>query len=77
LKNLISFQVTAEIAAPLSQVKKVTMVASGDGEVGAAKLMGEVLTILMMAIEMIDGEPPYLNENPLGVRTKNTPRSNT
>ena len=34
------------MAAPLSQAKKITMVSSGDGEVGAAKLTGEVLDIM-------------------------------
>jgi len=36
----------AEVAAPLAQAKKITMVSSGDGEVGAAKLTGEVLDIM-------------------------------
>ena len=36
----------AEIAAPLAQVKKVTMVSSGKGDVGAAKLTGEILEII-------------------------------
>lgn len=36
----------AEIAAPLSQVKKITMVSSGKGGVGAAKLTTEVLDIM-------------------------------
>ena len=36
----------AEIAAPLSQAKKVTMVSMGKGEVGAAKLTGEVLQVM-------------------------------
>lgn len=36
----------AEVAAPLSQVKKITMVSSGDGEIGASKLTGEVLDIM-------------------------------
>ena len=30
-------QVAAEVAAPLSQTKKITMVASGEGEVGAGQ----------------------------------------
>lgn len=42
----LSFQVAAEVAAPLCQAKKITMVASGDGEIGAAKLTGEVLDIM-------------------------------
>ncbi|XP_021695725.1 flotillin-1 isoform X1 [Aedes aegypti] len=39
-------KVAAEVAAPLSQAKKITMVSSGTGEVGAAKLTGEVLQIV-------------------------------
>jgi hypothetical protein len=42
----LCFQVAAEIAAPLSQAKKVTMVSMGKGDVGAAKLTGEVLDIM-------------------------------
>ncbi|XP_008477980.1 flotillin-1 [Diaphorina citri] len=38
--------VAAEVAAPLSQTKRVTMVSSGSGELGAAKLTGEILTIV-------------------------------
>lgn len=36
----------AEVAAPLTQAKKITMVSAGDGEVGAAKMTGEVLDIM-------------------------------
>lgn len=43
---LYHFQVAAEVAAPLSQAKKITMVSSGQGDVGAAKLTGEVLDIV-------------------------------
>lgn len=39
-------KVAAEVAAPICQTKKITMVASGDGEIGAAKLTGEVLDIM-------------------------------
>lgn len=39
-------KVAAEVAAPLSQAKKITMVSSGTGEVGAVKLTGEVLQIV-------------------------------
>lgn len=39
-------KVAAEIAAPLSQAKKVTMVSIGKGDVGAAKLTGEILGVL-------------------------------
>lgn len=36
----------AEVAAPLSQTKKVTMVSVGKGEIGAAKLTNEVLEVM-------------------------------
>merc|ERR1712098_607509 len=39
-------QVAAEVSAPISETKKITMVASGDGPVGASKLTGEVLDIM-------------------------------
>ncbi|KAL4218798.1 Flotillin-like protein 1 [Mactra antiquata] len=39
-------KVAAEISAPLSQTKKVTMVSSGKGDVGVSKLTGEVLDIM-------------------------------
>ena len=34
------------MAAPLSQAKKISMVADGSGEIGAAKLTAEVLQIM-------------------------------
>ncbi|XP_063966350.1 flotillin-1-like [Lytechinus pictus] len=39
-------KVAAEIAAPLSKTKKITMVSSGKGDVGAQKLTGEVMDIM-------------------------------
>jgi len=39
-------KVAAEVAAPLTKTKKVTMVSSGGGEVGAAKLTGEILDVV-------------------------------
>ncbi|XP_074873696.1 flotillin-1 [Carettochelys insculpta] len=39
-------QVAEEISKPLTEVKKITMVSSGGGDVGAAKLTGEVLDIM-------------------------------
>ena len=47
-------QVAAEVAAPLSQTKKITMVASGDGEVGAGRLTGEVLDIMTRVPDMVN-----------------------
>jgi len=48
-------KVAAEIAAPLSQAKKVTMVSTGKGDVGAAKLTGEVFDIMERLPEVVQG----------------------
>ena len=45
----------AEIAAPLSQAKKVTMISSGNGAVGAAKLSGEVLEVMEKLPKAVEG----------------------
>ena len=47
------FQIAAEVAAPLSQAKKISMVSDGSGEIGAAKLTGEVLTIMTSVPGMV------------------------
>ncbi|XP_077972766.1 flotillin-1-like [Styela clava] len=39
-------KIAAEIAAPLSATKKITMVSSGKGDIGAAKLTSEVLDVV-------------------------------
>jgi hypothetical protein len=39
---ILWWQVAAEVAAPLSQVKKITMVSDGTGEIGAGRITGEV-----------------------------------
>ena len=39
-------QVAAEISGPVSQVKKITMVSTGEGAVGASRVTGEVLEIM-------------------------------
>lgn len=39
-------KVAAEIAQPLTNTKKITMVSSGKGDVGAHKLTGEVMSIM-------------------------------
>jgi len=49
------FQIAAEVAAPLSQCKKVTMVTSGKGDVGASKLTGEVFDIIERLPKMVEG----------------------
>ncbi|XP_022111461.1 flotillin-1-like [Acanthaster planci] len=47
-------KVAAEIAAPLAQVNKVTMVASGNGDVGATKLTGEVMDIMNRVPQLVE-----------------------
>merc|ERR1712106_987430 len=39
-------QVAAEISGPLSNTKKITMVSTGDGPIGASKITNEVLDIM-------------------------------
>jgi len=39
-------QVAAEVSAPISQTKKITMVSSGDGPIGASKMTGEILDVM-------------------------------
>lgn len=43
-----------EISKPLCAAHKVTMVSSGDGEVGAAKLSGEVLDIMTRVPDVVE-----------------------
>ncbi|XP_020365484.2 flotillin-1, partial [Rhincodon typus] len=47
-------EVAAEISQPFSKVKKITMVSSGNGELGAAKLSGEVLDIMTKLPDTIE-----------------------
>merc|ERR1719419_1030029 len=47
-------KVAAEIAAPLSQTKKITLVSNGDADVGAAKITGEVLDIMVKVPDMVN-----------------------
>ena len=46
-------QVAAEIAAPLNNAKKINMIASGDGQIGASRLTNEVVTIMERLPQMI------------------------
>jgi len=48
-------QVAAEIAAPLAQTKAVKMVSIGKGDVGAAKLTGEVLDVMERLPKTVEG----------------------
>merc|ERR1712062_270063 len=52
-------QVAAEISGPISQANKITMVASGDGTIGANRITGEVLDIM--------GSLPYTVKKMTGV----------
>lgn len=36
----------AEVAQPLTACRQVTMVANGDGEIGVARLAGEVISVM-------------------------------
>ena len=45
----------AEVAAPLSQTKKVTMVSIGKGDIGAAKLTTEVLDVVERIPNVVEG----------------------
>jgi len=47
--------VAAEVAAPLAQTKKVTMVSMGKGDVGAAKLTTEVLNVVERIPNVVEG----------------------
>ena len=52
--SIFAAQVAAEVAAPLSQTKKITMVSNGDGEIGACRLTGEVLDIMVKVPDMVN-----------------------
>ena len=39
-------QMAAEVSAPLSKCDKITMVSTGDGEVGIAKLSNEIIRVI-------------------------------
>ncbi len=47
-------KIAAEIAAPLAQANKVTMVSSGKGGVGADKLTGEVMDIMNRVPDLVE-----------------------
>uniref|UniRef100_A0A2H8TE68 Flotillin-1 n=2 Tax=Melanaphis sacchari TaxID=742174 RepID=A0A2H8TE68_9HEMI len=46
-------KLAAEVAAPFENTKKVTMVASGDGDVGAVRLTNEIIQIVNKVPEMV------------------------
>lgn len=47
-------KIAAEVAAPLQNVNKITLVAGPNGEIGAAKLTGEVLEIVRKLPKVIE-----------------------
>jgi len=47
-------KVAAEVAAPLSQTKKVVMVSTGKGDVGAAKLTTEIVEVMERLPKMVE-----------------------
>merc|ERR1719431_142310 len=46
-------QVAAEVSGPISNTKKITMVSTGDGPIGASKITGEVLQIMASLPETV------------------------
>lgn len=50
----LCYQMAEEISKPLCEARKVTMVSSGDGQVGAAKLSGEVLDMMTRIPEALE-----------------------
>lgn len=55
LSDACLFQVAAEIAAPLTNAKKLTMVSVGQNEVGVSKLTTEVLQMVERLPKMVEG----------------------
>lgn len=45
----------AEIAAPLTHTKKLTMVSVGKGEIGAAKVTSEILQVMEKLPQVVNG----------------------
>merc|ERR1719495_297345 len=46
-------KIAAEVAAPMAQTNKITMVASGDGPVGASRVTSEVLEVMVKVPDMM------------------------
>lgn len=46
-------KIAAEISAPLSNCDRVTMISSGDGEVGVSKITGEVLNMMTRVLQTV------------------------
>lgn len=54
LSGHLTYQVAEEISGPLTSAKKITLVSSGSGTMGAAKVTGEVLDILSRLPECVE-----------------------
>lgn len=54
VRALSTYQVAEEISGPLTSAKKITLVSSGSGTMGAAKVTGEVLDILSRLPESVE-----------------------
>lgn len=54
LSGHLPHQVAEEISGPLTSANKITLVSSGTGAVGAAKVTGEVLDILTRLPESVE-----------------------
>lgn len=55
---MLNSQIAAEVAAPLSQCKKIVMVSNGKCDIGANKVTGEILEIvanLPKSVEALTG----------------------
>ncbi|XP_067130035.1 flotillin-1-like isoform X3 [Centruroides vittatus] len=46
-------KLTAEVAAPLTQCKRIVMISSGKSEIGASKLTGEILDIVTKVPQVV------------------------
>lgn len=51
--NIFILQIIREVATPMCETKKITMVSSGSGEIGAAKLADEVLAIATKVPDLV------------------------
>ena len=61
-------KIAAEVAAPLANCNKITMVATG-GEVGAAKLTGEVLDVVAKLPQVVEEMTGVKISDALKIRT--------
>lgn len=70
-------QIAAEIAAPINNAKKINMIASGDGEIGAARVANEVLMIMQQIPKVVEGMTGIDISNDLKQITGNAEKTRT